>query len=377
MGADHLHGPAGVLHLAHAEVDATDQAEADRAGVVVVDRLDGGRRRRRGQGRADRGRRVPARPRALPRARRARSEGHPAARPPRHRQDAARQGGRGRVGSGVLLPVRGLVRRDVRRARRRTHPAPVRGGAQGAARDHLHRRARRGRRRPRLRQQLRARADAQPAARRDGRLQLERRPRRDRGVEPARQARPGAAAPGPLRSPDLRLTARRRRPRGDPQGALALQAAGVVVRPRHARASDLGPDRRRAGQHLQRGGDRRRAIAPQGDPAGRLRRRARARDRRHAVAPRAQRSRAPRGRVARGGACALRRAAAGRRPRAQDLDRPARPGARLHAQPARGGPLPQDARGAGRHDDDAAGRARSRRSCSVRSRPAHPTTCIA
>ena len=37
--------------------------------------------------------------------------------------------------------------------------------------DHLHRRARRRRRAARLRQQLRARADAQPAARRDGRLQ--------------------------------------------------------------------------------------------------------------------------------------------------------------------------------------------------------------
>ena len=35
-------------------------------------------------------------------------------------------------------------------------------------------------------------------------------------------------------------------------------------------------------------------------------------------------------------------------PRAQDLDRPARPGAGLHAQPPRGGPLPEDARGAHR-----------------------------
>ena len=39
----------------------------------------------------------------------------------------------------------------------------------------------------------------------------QRRPRRDRGVQPAREARPGAAAPGPLRPPDLRLAARRRR----------------------------------------------------------------------------------------------------------------------------------------------------------------------
>ena len=46
--------------------------------------------------------------------------------------------------------------------------------------------------------------DAQPAAGRDGRLRLERPPRRDRRLEPARQARPGAAAPRPLRPPDLR-----------------------------------------------------------------------------------------------------------------------------------------------------------------------------
>ena len=41
--------------------------------------------------------------------------------------------------------------------------------------------------------------------------------RRDRRVEPARQARPGAAAPRPLRPPDLRLAARRPRARADPR----------------------------------------------------------------------------------------------------------------------------------------------------------------
>ena len=89
-----------------------------------------------------------------------------------------------------------------------------------------------------------------------------------------------------------------------------------------------------------------------------LRRRARARRRRHAVAPHAERPRAPRRRLPRGRPRAVRRAAARRQPRAQDLDRPARPRARLHAQPARGGPLPQDARGAHRLHDDAARRAR-------------------
>ena len=262
MGADHLHGPAGVLHLADDEADAADEAAADQAGVVLLDRLGRGRRRGGGQGRADRGRGVPAQPQAVRGARRPRAEGDPAARPSGHRQDAAGQGrGRG-VRRAVLLPVRRLVRRDVRGPRRGSHPAPLRRGAQGAPGDHLHRRDRRRRRRPRLGQQLRARADAQPAARRDGRLQLERRPRRDRRVEPAREARPRAAAAGALRSPGLRLPARRRGPRGDPQGALALQAAELRLRSRPARAPDLRADRRRPGQHLQRGGDRGRAVAP-------------------------------------------------------------------------------------------------------------------
>ena len=106
--------------------------------------------------------------------------------------------------------------------------------------DHLHRRDRRRRRRARLGQQLRARADAQPAAGRDGRLRLDRRPRRDRRLEPAREARPGAAAPGPLRPPDLRLAARRRRPRGDPARPHARQAARRDV----DLAIDRAPDRR-------------------------------------------------------------------------------------------------------------------------------------
>ena len=56
----------------------------------------------------------------------------------------------------------------------------------------------------------------------------------------------------------------------------------------------------------------------------------------------------------------VRRAAPVRQPRAQDLDRAARQRARVHAQPPRRGPLPQDARGADRPHDDAARRARRR-----------------
>ena len=55
--------------------------------------------------------------------------------------------------------------------------------------------------------------------------------RRDRGLEPAREARPRAAAPRALRPPDLRLPARRRRPRADPRGPLAQQAARRRRRP--------------------------------------------------------------------------------------------------------------------------------------------------
>ena len=198
------------------------------------------RRRRRGQGRAAGGRRVPARPQALPRARRQGPEGHPAARPARHRQDAAGQGGRQRVGREVLLAVGRRVRRDVRRPRRRAHPAPVRDRARQPPGDHLHRRDRRRRRRARLGQQLRARADAQPAAGRDGRLQLDRRPRRDRRLQPAREARPGAAAPRPLRPPDLRLPARRGRPRGDHARPHARQAAAATSTSSCSRARPPG-----------------------------------------------------------------------------------------------------------------------------------------
>ena len=49
--------------------------------------------------------------------------------------------------------------------------------------------------------------------------------RRDRRIQPAREARSGAAAPRPLRPPDLRLATRCRRARADPQGPLEQQAA--------------------------------------------------------------------------------------------------------------------------------------------------------
>ena len=74
-----------------------------------------------------------------------------------------------------FFSVAGLqLRRAVRRRRRRAGARPVRRGAQAGARDHLHRRDRRHRPAPgRLGRggvQRRARADAEPAAVRDGRV---------------------------------------------------------------------------------------------------------------------------------------------------------------------------------------------------------------
>ena len=136
---DHLaaHPPdvrAGLPDLAHAEVHAADQAAADQAGRIGLDPLGRRRRLRRGQARAARGGGVPARPGPLQEARRKRSEGHHAARPARHRQDAAREGGGHRVRRTVLQPVRELLRRDVRRPRRRADPPAVRDREEAHAR---------------------------------------------------------------------------------------------------------------------------------------------------------------------------------------------------------------------------------------------------
>ena len=195
-------------------------AEVEGAGHV--------RRRRRGrrdQGRAPGGRRLPLRPEAVQAARRQGPEGHPAARPARHRQDPARQGGRPRVGRELLQPVRVVVRRDVRGPRRGADPAPVQGGARERARDRLHRRARRGRRPARLRHLRRARPDPEPAPGRDGRLQRARGRGRDGRLEHAREARQGAAAPGPVRPPGVRAAARHARAAiADPRGPHASRS---------------------------------------------------------------------------------------------------------------------------------------------------------
>ena len=185
------------------------EAEDDRPQVQLQRALGGRRRRRGGAGGARGDRRVPARPAALPEARRPRAQGRAAVRAAGHRQDAAGQGRGPRVGRELLLPERVVVRRDVRRAGRRPHPQAVRDGAQEPAGDRLHRRARRRRHVPhRRRPEPRARPDAEPAAGRAGRLRGEPAADRDGGVQPARGSRYRAAPARPFRPPDPRLAAR-------------------------------------------------------------------------------------------------------------------------------------------------------------------------
>ena len=165
-----------------------------------------------------------------------------------------------------FFSISGLgLRRDVRRRRRLARARPLRAGQAEQPLHHLHGRDRRRRapprRRPRRRSR-RARADAQPAARRDGRLRGEGQHHHDRGHQPARHPRPGAAAPGALRPPDRRRPARPQGPREDPRGPHPRQAAREGDRHRRARRADAGLHRRGPLEPDQRGGAaRRRARA--------------------------------------------------------------------------------------------------------------------
>ena len=154
-------------------------------------------------------------------------EGRAALRAARHRQDAARQGGRRRGRRAVLLDQRLGLRRDVRRRRRVAGARPLRAGEGRGARDRVRRRDRRRRPSPRCRRRRwsrRARADAEPAARRDGRVRPDAGRDPARVDEPSRHPRPRAAAPGSLRPPDRRRPSRPRGPQGDPRGARARRS---------------------------------------------------------------------------------------------------------------------------------------------------------
>ena len=174
----------------------------------------------------------------------------------------------------VLLDVGLRLRRDVRRRRREPRARSVRAGQGARAVHHLHRRDRRrrppSRRRP-GRRSRRARADAQPAARRDGRLRVERRRDPHRRDEPSRRARSGAAASGPLRPTDRRRRAGSPRPRGNSQGPPAQQADRRRRGHHDAGARHAGHGGRRSREPRQRGGAARRPSQPRQDLHGRPR----------------------------------------------------------------------------------------------------------
>ena len=168
----------------------------------------------RGGGGAPRDQGVPREPQEVPGAGRPDPQGRAALRPAGHRQDAPGPRGRRRGRRAVLLDLGLGLRRDVRRRRRLARARPLRAGQAEQPLHHLHGRDRRRRppprRRPRRRSR-RARADAQPAARRDGRLRDEGQHHPHRRHQPPRHPRSRAAAPGPLRPPDRGRPARPQR----------------------------------------------------------------------------------------------------------------------------------------------------------------------
>ena len=223
-----------LLHAADAErrqQGAVVRQEQGEAVVELAEESDvqGRRRRRRSQGRAPGNHRVPEGAAEIPEARRPHPQGRPADGPSGNRQDAARARGGRRSQRAVLFDQRFGLRRDVRRRRRVARARSVRAGQEERALHRLHRRNRRrrppSRRRPRRRAR-RTRADAQPAARRDGRVRVERGRHPRRGDQPSRRARSGAAAPRPLRSPHRRQPSGREGPRGHPRRSHAQDSDG-------------------------------------------------------------------------------------------------------------------------------------------------------
>ena len=285
----------------------------------------------------------------------------------------------GEAGRAVLLDLRLGLRRDVRRRRRLAGPRPVRAGQGERPGDRLHRRDRRRRPAPRRRhgrRPRRARADAQPAARRDGRLRRPRRRHPDRGHQPARRPRPGAAAPGPLRPAD-----RRRRARPRPVATRSSRSTRAASRwPRTSTCSsvarrtpgftgaDLANVLNEAALLTARGNQK---LITNDDP----RRGDRPGHRRPAAAhPPDEREGEAHHRLPRGRPRPGRRGAARQRPGAQDHDPAARPGARLHDGAARRGQVLPDPLADARHSSPTCWAAGPPRRWSSTTRPPAPAT---
>ncbi len=308
-------------------------------------------------------------------------QGRAAVRAARHRQDAAGPRGRRRGRRAVLLALRLGVRRDDRGRRREPGPRPVRPGEEDRAGDHLHRRARRHRPGPRRRASLgghdeREQTLNQILTEMDGFTGTRGRDRAGRD-QPAGDPRPGPAAARPLRPPRVVQPARPPpaggrsstcTPRGVPLAADVDLEALAADHPRHGR--------RRSGEPRQRGGADGRPAQPRARSTRRLHRRAGAdRARRRAAASCSRRRSAS----ARPTTSAATRCSgmlhAGRRPGAQDLDRPARARAGRDLPGARRRPLRLRRRlpaRAGSSARSAAGRPRS--SSTATSRPAPSPT---
>ena len=192
--------------------------------------------------------------------------------------------------------------------------------------------------------------------------------RRDRARrhQPARDPRPGAAAPRTLRPAGVGAAARPRRSRGDPPRPHPLGAAVAERRPRLARRLDARDGRRRPGQPRQRGGAAgREAKPPAGGPPGPVRRARADRARRRAQGD-AVRGRPPPHRLPRGRSRDRRDADPGRRPGPQGLDHPPRPGARRHLLGPRRRPLQlRPASTCSRRSRSRSAAAPPRRSCSA------------
>ena len=164
--------------------------------------------------------------------------------------------------------------------------------------------------------------------------------------------------------------------RGDPRGAHPLGADRPRRRSRPDRRDDAGHGRRRPREPRQRGGAARGPPRPQAGARGRLHRLARAdRARRRAEGDDEPRGPAPH-RLPRGRPRDRRDAHPRRRPGAEDLDHPARPGSRRHVRRSRRRPLQLLPRRAARQDQGRARRPRRRggrlRRADDRRRVRHP-----